>query len=247
MPRQRYIAVPKAALLDAVLSLFPSASASASGAAADFKRFARCLDAVLHAEHKEMLEEMRTYYMLTHPHLEENGTSSVSGDDQAIVNGKSSGFFGITQEDGTLFLRSLGLRTLLGLSPDPDSQTRVAFATHFQHSFMNLLRNAQFEELSAQDLLLTYALNSDYLLTLPIYVDWKKAAESNAIIFRRGYATERQKGLLLVEKLDYLQSKLLQNVFFGLSKPSKKLGRWLIELMAGIEKINREPGISDLD
>jgi hypothetical protein len=49
---------------------------------------------------------------------------------------------------------------------------------------MNLLRNAQFEELSAQDLLLTYALNSDYLLTLPIYVDWKKAAQSNAIIFR---------------------------------------------------------------
>ena len=49
---------------------------------------------------------------------------------------------------------------------------------------MNLLRNAQFEELSAQDLLLTYSLNSDYLLTLPDYVDWKKAAESNAIIFR---------------------------------------------------------------
>lgn len=49
---------------------------------------------------------------------------------------------------------------------------------------MTLLRNAQFEELSAQDLLLTYALNNDYLLTLPIYVDWKKAAQSNAIIFR---------------------------------------------------------------
>jgi hypothetical protein len=61
---------------------------------------------------------------------------------------------------------------------------RAAFATQFQRSFMNLLRNAQFEELSAQDLLLTYALNTDYLLTLPIYVDWKKAAESNAIIFR---------------------------------------------------------------
>jgi len=95
---------------------------------------------------------------------------------------------------------------------------------------MNLLRNAQFEELSAQDLLLTYALNTDYLLTLPIYVDWKKAAESNAIIFRRGYATERQKGLLLVEKLDYLQSKLLQKIFFSLSKPLKKPGKWLNEV-----------------
>lgn len=139
-------------------------------------------------------------------------------------------------------------------------KNRVAFATQFQRSFMNLLRNAQFEELSAQDLLLTYALNSDYLLTLPIYVDWKKAAQSNAIIFRshffpgllpdpylckelslsdvpyfflpyrRGYATERQKGLLLVEKLDYLQSKLLQNFFFALSKPLKKPGKWLNEV-----------------
>ena len=36
---------------------------------------------------------------------------------------------------------------------------------------------------------------------------------------RRGYSTESQKGLLLVEKLDYLQSKLLQNIFFSHSKP----------------------------
>lgn len=55
---------------------------------------------------------------------------------------------------------------------------------------MSLLRNARFEELSAQDLLLTYSLNSDYLLTLLVYVDWKKAIESNVIIFRRGYLTE---------------------------------------------------------
>ncbi|XP_039841996.1 uncharacterized protein LOC120702323 isoform X2 [Panicum virgatum] len=226
VPRQRYIAVPKAALLDAVLSQFPS-----EADAADFKRCARCLDAILHAEHKGMLEEMRTSYMLTQRHQEEDDYQTGSSDVQAIVNGKtSSGLFGITQEDGTLFLtRSLGLRTLLGLTPQPGSDTRAAFATKFQRSFMNLLRNAQFEELSAQDLLLTYALNTDYLLTLPIYVDWKKAAESNAIIFRRGYATERQKGLLLVEKLDYLQSKLLQNIFFSLSKPLKKPGKWLNE------------------
>ncbi|KAG8069477.1 hypothetical protein GUJ93_ZPchr0006g42515 [Zizania palustris] len=224
VPRQRYIAVPKTTLLDALLSLFPSQPATA---ASDFKCLARCLDALLHAEHKEMLEEMRTYYMLTHHHHDDTSEE----DQQATLNGDSSGFLGITQDNGTLFLtRSLGLRTLLGLSPDPDSQNRVVFATHFQRSFMNLLRNAQFEELSAQDLLLTYALNSDYLLTLPIYVDWKKASESNAIIFRRGYATERQKGLLLVEKLDYLQSKLLQNIFFSLSKPLSKLGKWLNEV-----------------
>lgn len=61
---------------------------------------------------------------------------------------------------------------------------RLAVATRFQRSFMQLLYNAQFEELSASDLMLTSALNTDYLLTLPIYVDWKRAAESNAIIFR---------------------------------------------------------------
>lgn len=61
---------------------------------------------------------------------------------------------------------------------------RVAVATRFQRSFIQLLKNAEFEELSAMDLGLTSALNTDYLLTLPIYVDWKRASESNAIIFR---------------------------------------------------------------
>ncbi|GMP32777.1 hypothetical protein CsSME_00006382 [Camellia sinensis var. sinensis] len=45
----------------------------------------------------------------------------------------------------------------------------------------------------------------------------------------RGYATERQKGLLIVEKLDYLQSKLLQGIFFVISKPLAKVGVWITE------------------
>uniref|UniRef100_A0ACD5XX82 Uncharacterized protein n=1 Tax=Avena sativa TaxID=4498 RepID=A0ACD5XX82_AVESA len=232
VPRQRYIAVPKAALLDALLPLFPSQS---STAADDFRSFARCLDAVLHAEHRETLEEMRAYYMLRAEEGEENDQTSFAAAGDQAVNGRGSGFFGMAQDDdggaSSFLSRSLDWRTLLGLSPDPVSPTRVAFATHFQRAFMNLLRNAQFEELSAQDLLLTYSLNSDYLLTLPVYVDWKKAAESNAIIFRRGYATESQKGLMLVEKLDYLQSKLLQNIFFSLSKPLGKLGKWINEAL----------------
>lgn len=61
---------------------------------------------------------------------------------------------------------------------------RLANATRFQRDFMQLLRDAQFEELSARDLMLVSALNTDYLLTLPIFVDWKKASQSNAIIFR---------------------------------------------------------------
>ncbi|KAH7515341.1 hypothetical protein FEM48_Zijuj10G0016300 [Ziziphus jujuba var. spinosa] len=121
------------------------------------------------------------------------------------------------------------LRNLLVSSPK--NEKSVTVATRFQRAFMQLLYDAQFEELSARDLMLTSALNSDYLLTLPTYIDWKKASESNAIIFRRGYATETQKGLLLAEKLDYLQSKLLRGIFFIISKPLGKLGRWLTEVI----------------
>lgn len=124
VPRQRYIAVPKAALLDAVLTQFPS-----EADAAHFKRCARCLDAILHAEHKGMLEEMRTSYMLTQRHHQEEEEDHDDQKQTDTSNAQaSSGFFGITQEDGTLFLarRSLGLRTLLGLTPDPDSQTRYS-------------------------------------------------------------------------------------------------------------------------
>ncbi|KAL5570653.1 hypothetical protein UlMin_027228, partial [Ulmus minor] len=58
----------------------------------------------------------------------------------------------------------------------------VSVAMRFQWAFLQLLHNAEFEELSARDLMLTSSLKTDYLLTLPIYVDWKKASESYAII-----------------------------------------------------------------
>lgn len=47
---------------------------------------------------------------------------------------------------------------------------------------------------------------------------------------RRGYATERQKGFLIIEKLDYLQSRLLQKILFNISKPVKKLSIWINEV-----------------
>lgn len=61
---------------------------------------------------------------------------------------------------------------------------RTAVSSRFQHAFLQLLSNAGFEELSARDLRLTSALNTDYLLTLPISVDWKRASQSSAILFR---------------------------------------------------------------
>ncbi|CAK7348585.1 unnamed protein product [Dovyalis caffra] len=249
--REKYIPVSKTELLDAVLlNLFDSQNDD-NDEANQFLLLSSCLDSILHAEHKSILEEMRADYSLTQSIDDErisNGRSG-SSDERDAAHGKISDsvsnningngsvnkFEEETEVDRTLrFDYGVELRNFLSSSVRNDKrssngESRLAVATRFQRSFMQLLTNAQFEELSARDLMLTSALNSDYLLTLPIYVDWKKASESNAIIFRRGYETERQKGLLIVEKLDYIQSRLLQGIFFLISKPVGKVGTWIKE------------------
>lgn len=250
VPRQKHIPVSKSQLLDAILStMFNQIQHDAD--AHHFRLLTSCLDSILHAEHKSILEEMRSDY-----HLTNNSLQTRNSETQVVPNGKDSDMVVTNdliriEEEGKLYqdilqqqdqrekpilpypgldlnalLRSLDIAT----RKDYDTGSRVTIATRFQRAFMQLLSDAQFEELSARDLMLTSALNTDYLLTLPIYVDWKRAYESNAIIFRRGYATEKQKGLLIVEKLDYLQSKLLRRTFYVLSKPLKKLGTWMSEL-----------------
>ncbi|XP_020703615.1 uncharacterized protein LOC110114912 [Dendrobium catenatum] len=247
VPRQKYISVSKAELLQAILEMF-----ELKEDADNFLKLSVCLDSILHAEHKGILEEMRSYYS---PHLQDqiqrtnfsiqsweatSGLPHVASNDSMGVRGKKTNFPGNGEDEKPVDNSDLGrfFESLSGKGdrkPSMDSQ-RIAVAIRFQQSFMKLLHNAQFEELSAQDLLLTNALNSDYLLTLPIYVDWKRASESHAIIFRRGYATERQRGLLIAEKFDYLQSKLLQEIFFNLSRPLKQFGKWLYETLKGFNK-----------
>ncbi|KAG6544674.1 hypothetical protein Mapa_013864 [Marchantia paleacea] len=117
----------------------------------------------------------------------------------------------------------------LGNDSSNDEEARTSSAKRFQRNFLKLLKSAQFEGLSAQDLRLTAALNSDYLLTLPVAVDWKRASKSNAIIYRRGYAKEQQKGLLLGAKFDYLQSTILRETFKGLTGPLLITGRWFMK------------------
>ncbi|BBN19679.1 hypothetical protein MPTK1_8g12690 [Marchantia polymorpha subsp. ruderalis] len=119
--------------------------------------------------------------------------------------------------------------TFLGNHWSKDEETRTSSAIRFQKNFLKLLKSAQFEGLSAQDLELTAALNSDYLLTLPVAVDWKRASKSNAIIYRRGYAKEQQKGFLLGAKFDYLQSTILREVFKGLTGPLLITGHWFMK------------------
>lgn len=238
VPRQRYIPIPKSQLLDALVLLFSSQHQKDQ-----FTLFSSCLDSIIHAEHKSILEDMRLDY---HP---QPGHDSSKENDNNLKNNiyeektpgeEEKNINGYLEEEPSAFISNaftstLGLRNLLrslplnGDSSSSFKDSRDAVATRFQRTFLQLLSNAQFEELSARDLILTSALNSDYLLTLPIYVDWKKASESNAIIFRRGYATQRQKGLLIAEKLDYLQSKILQEFFFLICKPLGKFGIWISE------------------
>ncbi|XP_062110880.1 uncharacterized protein LOC133822522 [Humulus lupulus] len=235
VPRQKFIPIPKTELLSGIVSSMFHATGDVDDELEDFLLLSSCLDSIIHAEHKSTLEEMRADYF-QQTGIEE-GSAASNGqvfDDEIGRNMEEDGYGSEEME----FENPISLNYVLDLrkflpSPSPKNVKRVAVATRFQRAFMQLLNDAQFEELSVRDLMLTSALNTDYLLTLPIYVDWKKASESNAIIFRRGYATERQKGLLIVEKLDYLQSKLLQGIFFIISKPLGKLGSWIIEVFKG--------------
>ncbi|KAL0562161.1 hypothetical protein IC582_002613 [Cucumis melo] len=210
VPRHKHIPVSKAQLLDAIVSTFFNSNHADDdhNDAQHFQLISSCLDSILHAEHKKILEEMRSDYSLSQS-LENEATPaevSTNTDGQLVSNETEvsttakDAMVGIESMEDLVqkigvssampFGYSLDFRNLLsspkgGINSYINGESSVAVATRFQRSFMKLLKNAQFEELSAMDLVLTSALNTDYLLTLPIYVDWKRASESNAIIFRR--------------------------------------------------------------
>nr|GMC82887.1 uncharacterized protein LOC109180802 isoform X1 [Ipomoea batatas] len=246
VPRQRHITASKSQLLDAILSaMFDSEDESKQ-----FRDLCSCLDLILHAEHKSILEEMRDDYDLAHVKTGRGnsfeGTSSLDGsigpngrESDAVMSNsqKIDKYDGATGSSELLISSSqdiLGFPSISFLeyiNKINVGGSRVDVPSSFQRSFIRLLSDAGFEELSPRDLMLSYALNTDYLLTLPISVDWKRASESSTIIFRRGYTTERQKGILAVEKLEYLQSKLLQGLFFIIVKPLGKTSIWLTEVL----------------
>ncbi|XP_015070580.1 uncharacterized protein LOC107014959 isoform X1 [Solanum pennellii] len=248
VPRQRYIAASKSQLLDAITTTMFNSPDEAH----QFRHLSLCLDLILHAEHKVILEEMRVEYDHSHTNNSSNNTAISSGQEINFTpNGRGSDI--VTSdvekvENTDKYGRDMELKNawtsgsnqfsgspyvsfLKFANKDSLEESRTAVSSRFQHAFLQLLFNAGFEELSARDLRLTSALNTDYLLTLPISVDWKSASQSSAIVFRRGYATERQKGLLIVEKLEYLQSKFLQGVFSLIVKPLKKVSIWLSEVL----------------
>ncbi|XP_010523859.1 PREDICTED: uncharacterized protein LOC104802107 isoform X2 [Tarenaya hassleriana] len=249
VPREKYINVSKSDLVNGIATALLD---SQDGDADLFLLLSSCLDAIIHAEHKRILEQMRADHFATQS-MEEVRDDGVMGKEESSSSDEETDTEELTLNAKKYLPRGLDGYESLSL-PLPDgfdiwnflissgkhgkrrSAQSVAAATRFQRSFIQLLHNAGFEELSARDLALTSALNTDYLLTLPIYVDWKKASESNAIIFRRGYATERQKGLLLVEKLDFIQSKLLRGIFSIISKPLSKVGKWINKAVSDVSQ-----------
>ncbi|KAL1189249.1 hypothetical protein V5N11_014742 [Cardamine amara subsp. amara] len=253
VPREKYINVSKSDLVNGIVTKLLQ---SQDGEADMFLLLSSCLDSILHAEHKRILEQMRADFVATQS-LEEVKTeeeiytsdggidseeeelnSTVKKSEPKSVNGYEGLSFPLADGfDIWNFLISSG-KNAKRRSPES-----VTAATRFQRSFIQLLDNAGFEELSARDLALTSALNTDYLLTLPVYVDWKKASESNAIVFRRGYATEKEKGLLLVEKLDYIQSIVLRGIFSTISKPLRKVG---ILINKAVSEASQTQEIQDL-
>ncbi|ESQ39335.1 hypothetical protein EUTSA_v10001331mg [Eutrema salsugineum] len=236
VPREKYISVSKSDLVDGIVTTLLD---SQDGDADIFLLLASCLDSILHAEHKRVLEQMRADFVATQSLEEVNigddeETSTlgreIDSEEEINFKAKKSEPRSVNGYEGLSFPLADGfdiwnLLISSGKHAKRRSAESVTAATRFQRSFIQLLENAGFEELSARDLALTSALNTDYLLTLPVYVDWKKASESNAIVFRRGYATEKQKGLLLVEKLDYIQSIVLRGIFSTISKPLRKVGK----------------------
>jgi len=234
VPRQTFIAVPKVELVSSLVALFPS-----SNDASMLLEIFACLESVIHAEHKSLLEELRMDYRLAHSDVEDE-KPSVSKPDESNFQRPSKWrpkewWRGIS-EKVTSSLKNKKKKSRAddshGSVHEDDGPTSESMDTlveevvetqrekatvRFQQHFMRLLRSAQFRGLSVNDLKLTAALNSDYLLTLPIDVDWNSAASADALLFRRGYATERQEGLLFGAKLDYIQSVFLSNIFNGLA------------------------------
>ncbi|THG12316.1 hypothetical protein TEA_001503 [Camellia sinensis var. sinensis] len=87
VPRQRYIPISKSQLLDSILLMFDSQQEIDH-----FLLLSSCLDSILHAEHKCILEEMRLDYNYTHS-TEEKGTSRNGSDcseKEVIANGNES-------------------------------------------------------------------------------------------------------------------------------------------------------------
>lgn len=225
VPRQTFIAVPKVELVSSLVALYPS-----SKDASTLLEIFACLESVIHGEHKSLLEELRMDYQLAHSvgEHEKPGISKPESDEKRPSKWSPKDWWRRISKNVRVSLKknkSNGVHendreTAESIDPPVEEviETQREKATvRFQQHFMRLLRSAQFKGLSVNDLKLTAALNSDYLLTLPIDVDWNSAASADALLFRRGYATERQEGLLFGAKLDYMQSVFLSNIFNGLA------------------------------
>ena len=123
----------------------------------------------------------------------------------------------------------------------------------------NSLEDAGFELLSQRDLDLCDALNAGYLLRLSINPDvrdldpgtfkefYPEKIEKNqtgdvlfdgrVLVYRRGYSSEVTTGRLLLPKLDYLQSSLVQR---SVAAATTQLGVFEKNVLTGINRITKD-------
>eukprot|EP00250_Pteridium_aquilinum_P013352 c21287_g1_i1 orf=119-2398(+) len=190
------------------------------------------------------IESVSTRKQLTNATLDQADKLSSNSESQSLSPNEGKLEQGdthlLSSANGTLSSKpDTSTSTSAAVFSDGTIRNSTAAAARFQRNFLKLLKNAHFQGLSTRDLQLTSALNTDYLLTLPIEVDWKHTSSEVAIIFRRGYASERQEGLLFGAKLDYIQSLLLRKIFNLFSRSLFRAGTWINQQLKHSRDIDR--------
>ncbi|KAL9270927.1 hypothetical protein AKJ16_DCAP12164 [Drosera capensis] len=195
VPRQSYIPVSKRDLLDALVLVLGRDSDDGGLVGRQFLLLSKCLDSILHAEHKSILEEMRADYSL---YCSNKLDKRKSGGD----HGKGGEVLGVAGLNGNGSVRSSSDEMVGSETQMPWSYDLRALGMPSGGKQGKSIEGSRVDVDLAEDV----------------------AQERR---MRRGYVTEKEKGLLIGEKLDYLQSKLLQGAFSIVSKPLRILGLWI--------------------
>jgi len=146
------------------------------------------------------------------------------------------------------------IKSLKNVSDVETGRTNISFdrESKLVSTMKKKLQNAGFKRLNQRDLDLCAALNEGYLLRLSILPDISALDPSlsedfypelftdnqtettlpfggRVIIYHRGYSSEVTKGRLLLPKLDYLQTSMVQRSIFPVNQRLAKMERFLYQ------------------
>ncbi|GMP32773.1 hypothetical protein CsSME_00006382 [Camellia sinensis var. sinensis] len=160
VPRQRYIPISKSQLLDSILLMFDSQQEIDH-----FLLLSSCLDSILHAEHKCILEEMRLDYNYTHS-TEEKGTSRNGSDcseKEVIANGN---------ESNSAIENTIGIGNTEEYSEDkiePEMPISSYFSLDLRHLLNSSPKNVKRNSLTEMSRLADVMIVRSYLVVLEQY------------------------------------------------------------------------------